>query len=43
MAAKYQERGWRGRNCEAAHILSDAKLPDIQADIKAWRCHIAFA
>ena len=27
----------------AAHILIDAKLPDIQADIKAWRRHIAAA
>lgn len=27
----------------AAHILSDAKLPDIQADIQAWRRHIASA
>ena len=25
----------------AAHLLSDAKLPDIQADIKVWRRHIA--
>jgi hypothetical protein len=25
----------------AAHLLSDAELPDIQADIKAWRRHIA--
>ena len=25
----------------AAHLLSDAKLPDIQANIKVWRRHVA--